>query len=248
MKNSKIVFLIIALLILAAVRVNFSALKNSFLERENALASLKIAETFVQIAPNSVPAFNTLMAVRAKLALVTFGKEDLVLFQKFFPTLLEKSFGISSVALSMTQQYATLNKEKIFTCSLQFTGDYRQFLKAINANFPSLFITRLEAKGNAFSADLYGYVTDAALSYIYTDTVKAYSIFEQIGVMAEPDGKPLATGLSFTKDGKLYFLKPVLEAKSYLVCKQALPAISKNLGGNQTFLILPINADLSIQE
>jgi len=246
MKNSKVVFLIIGLSILAAVGLNFSGLKNSLLERKNALAALKMAETSITITPSSAPGLKTLMTVRAKLALVTFEKEDLALFQKFFPTLLEKSFGLSSVSLNITQQYTTLNNEKIFTCRLQFTGDYRQFLKAINENFPSLFVNKLEANGEAFSVELYGYVTDEAQSFVYDNTGKAYSVFEQIGVMAQTEGKPFATELSFTKDGKLYFLKARLEAKSYLVCKQALLAIKENIKGNQTFLILPIKDDLSI--
>lgn len=247
MKNSKIIFLIIGLSILVAAGVNFSGLKNSFLERKSALAALKIAETSITITSSSAPGLKTLMAVRDKLALVTFEKEDLDLFQKFFPTLLKKNFGLSSVSLNMTQKYISLNNEKVFACRLQFTGEVRQFLKAINDNFPSLFVNKLEAKGNSFSADLYGYVTEEGQSFVYDNTVKAYSIFEQIGVVAEKKGKPLAGVLSFTKDGNIYFLKPRMEAKSYLVCKQALPVISKNLGGNPTFLILPINDDLSIR-
>lgn len=248
MRNSKIIFLIIGLLILATVGFNFSGLKNSFVEMKGALASLKIAETSVTVRLNNEPVFKPLMAARDRLALVAFEKKDLDLFQKFFQTLLEKRLGLSSVSLYITKQYTSLNNEKVFVCRLQFTGEVQQFLKAINDNFPSFFVNKLEAKGNAFSADLYGYVTDEAQSFVYDNTVKAYSIFEQIGVVAEKNGKPLTGVLSFTKDGKLYFLKPRLEAKSYLVCKQALTVIRENIGGNPTFLILPVNDDLSIRE
>jgi hypothetical protein len=248
MKNSKIIFLIIVLLILAGAGFNFSGLKNSFIEMKGALTLLGTARTSVAMRLNSEPVFNSLMVARNRLALVAFEKEDLDLFQTFFKTLLEKSFGLSSVSLNITKQYTSLNNEKVFVCRLQFTGEVRQFLKAINDNFPSLFVNKLEAKGNAFSADLYGYVTDEAQSFVYDNTVKAYSIFEQIGIVAEKNGKPLAGVFSFTEDGNIYFLKPRLEAKSYLVCKNAVDYINKNILGNKTFLILPINNDLSIRE
>lgn len=248
MKNSKIIFLIIVALILAAGWLNFSELKTSFIEMEDAFASLKIAKTTVPIKLGDGIGLGTLMAERDKLALVTFEKEDLDLFQKFFPILLEKSFGLSLISLKITKQYASLNNEKIFVCRLQFTGDYRQFLKAINDNFPLLFVNKLEPNGSAFSADLYGYVTDEAQSFVYSKATKAYSIFEQIGVVGEKKGKAFDGGLSFAKDGNIYFLKPRLEAKSYFVCKNAVDYINKNIVGSKTLLILPINNDLSIRE
>jgi hypothetical protein len=249
MKNSKIISLIIIVfLIFAALLLNFSYLKNSFAEFNKAISSLKVAKEFIPENLEKVDSFGNLTKLRKTTALVSFEQEDLSLFQKFFPVLLEKKFGLKNVSLNIIKQYASFNNKKIFNCNIKFSGDYTQFLRAVNNNFPVVFVNKLEMNGASYSAELYGYVADMMPEFIYTEGVNAYSLFRQIGRVDEEGKKVFEGAVTFTKDKITYFLFPVTEAKSFFVCENIVGYLRSTNDLGESFLILPIENDLSIRE
>jgi hypothetical protein len=249
MKNSKLISLaIVILLVLMAVFLNFSRLKNSFVDLRKAISLLGETKTSIMVDSGADVSFADLVELRNKMALVSFEKEDLSLFQKFFPKLLEKRFGLSNISFNIIKQYASLNNKKIFNCNIKFSGDYTQFLKAANNNFPLIFISKLEVNGSVFSVDIYGYVTDLTGEFIYEEGIKSYSVFEQLGVMEKGDKKIFENSLVFVGENNVYFLKPTVEAKSYFVCENIVKYLQTKTYKNSTFLVLPVKDDFSVQE
>ena len=247
MKNYKLIsFILIILLITGAIFVNFSGIEKSFKSLEESISLLKETQASITVNPENNASLTDFLELRNKMSLVSFDKDDLSVFQKFFPIILEKEYGLSNVALTITKQYSSLNDKKIFGCNIKFNGDYTQFLKAVNDNLPLIFIKNYSINGDVSSADIYGYVTDLSGNFVYDGTVKVYSIFEQIGIGNIGEGKVFEGAIVYVKDGTTYFLRRIPEVGTYLTCSNTVKFL-QTANSSKTFLVLPVKDDLSIQ-